>query len=132
MEDTRIRYTCRLKDIEITIIERKIYAGQRYSEYVSAPRMYVDVKDETLVENLVNRRSRPYNLYKTLIHSSLLGEMFDLGKLQWSQRAGCSCPCSPGFILPKQTLNIGGNTFSHFDVWITFTNVPAPQLAAVS
>ena len=94
MEDTRKRYTCRLKDIEITIIERKLYAGQRYSEYVSAPRMYVDIKDETLVENLMNRRSRPYNLYKTLIHSSLLGEMFDLGKLQWSQRAGCSCPCS--------------------------------------
>lgn len=132
MEDTRIRYTCRLKDIEITIIERKIYAGQRYSEYVSAPRMYVDIKDETLVENLMNRRSRPYNLYKTLIHSSLLGEMFDLGKLQWSQRAGCSCPCSPGFILPKQTLNVGGNTFNHFDAWITFTSVPSPQLAAVS
>jgi hypothetical protein len=112
MEDTRKRYTCRLKDIEITITERKLYAGERYSEYVSAPRMYVDIKDETLVENLMNRHSRPYNLYK--------------------QRAGCSCPCSPGFILPKQTLNIGGNTFSHFDVWITFTSVPSPQLAAVS
>ena len=116
-------YTCRLRDIKVTIHQRDSRLPWR--EYSAAPRMYVGVKDESILDNMMNRKRRPYNVYKTMIHGSLLGQMFDLSKLQWSQYAGCSCPCSPGFILPKQVLNIGGHTFSNFDVWVTFEGAPA-------
>lgn len=116
-------FTCRFRDIEVAVHERTPSAGD-WRTYSAAPRMYVQVKDETILENLSNRRTRPYNEYKRLIWGSLLTEVFNLGKLQWSQYAGCSCPCSPGFILPRQTLNLGGQTFSHFDVWITLEGAP--------
>lgn len=126
MNSTKERYTCRLRDITVTIIPRSWGRHTRSSEYYAEPRMYVDVADEeTLLDNLMNRKRRPYNVYKTLIHGSLLNQVFNLGKLRWSQRAGCSCPCSPGFILPKQTLNIGGHTFSEFDVWVKIENAPS-------
>lgn len=117
------KYTCRLRDIEITIIPRS--KSLTWQEFAASPRLYVRVKDETVLDNIKNRKRRPYSLYKTLIHGSLLGDIFNLGKLQWSQRAGCWCPCSPGFILPHQVLNIGGRTFKYFDAWITFENVPS-------
>ena len=122
------RYTCRLGDMEITFINRSLHRGD-WREYEAAPRMYVDVKDETLIENINNRRMRPYNLYKTLIHTSALGTLLNLGNLKWSQRAGCSCPCSPGFILPSQTVNIGGHSFRYFDVWINVTSKAPAELA---
>lgn len=31
-------------------------------------------------------------------------------KFNWSQYAGCSCPCSPGFIL---------KTTGHYDIFVT-------------
>lgn len=117
-------YTCRLRDMTITFRERR-FRDMTRKEYFAAPRMYVHVKDETILENLMNRKRRPYNVYKTMIHDSLLGQILDLGKLTWSQYAGCGCPCSPGFILPQQTMNIGGRTFSRFDVWVTIENAPA-------
>ena len=118
------KYTCRLRDMTITIIERKPMIGE-WRDYTKAPRMYVDVKDETLLDNLMNRTRRPYSVYKTMIHGSLLGQMLDLGKLTWSRYAGCSCPCSPGFVLPNQVLNIGGRTFSRFDVWVEIDGAPS-------
>jgi hypothetical protein len=118
------KYVCRLRDVAIMIIERDLYS-MTWREYSAAPRMYVSIEDETVLENLMNRKRRPYSVYKTMMRGSLLGQIFDLGKLQWSQYAGCSCPCSPGFILPMQTLNMGGRTFSHFDVWVTFEHTPA-------
>lgn len=118
-------YTCRLRDITITIKQRDNHWRTPWREYSAAPRMYVSVKDESILDNVLNRKRRPYNVYKTLIRGSLLGQVLNLGKLQWSQYAGCSCPCSPGFILPRQTLNIGGHTFSYFDVWVDVESAPA-------
>lgn len=56
--------------------------------------------DETIIENLENRRNRPYTEYR-----KLLPEVFEkLGipantKASWRQNAGCSCGCSPAFIV---------------------------------
>lgn len=125
----RQRYECRLGDMTLTITERTYTRHDKWREYTAAPRMYVDVQDETIMENLMNRRSRPYNAYKTLIHGSLLHQVLSLGKLQWSQHAGCTCNCSPGFILPTQTLSIGGMQFRHFDVWLTFSKTLAVAAA---
>jgi hypothetical protein len=80
--------------------------------------MYVTIEAESVLANLMNRKRRPYNLYKTLIHSSGIGDVLDLSKLSWSQHAGCSCPCSPGFVLNHQYPEIDGETYVYFDVWV--------------
>lgn len=54
---------------------------------------------ESITENLVNRRRRPYNEYKDLLLELLHKEGITGVKPQWRQRCGCSCGCSPGFVL---------------------------------
>jgi len=63
--------------------------------------LFVWAQDEGAgLEQFIYRHNRPVQLYR-----SLLPEIFEkLGlpadtKARWSQKAGCSCPCSPGFIL---------------------------------
>ena len=60
--------------------------------------VYVNIEGETVLENLMNRKCRPYTAYKHLLNAHLqeLGIPVD-AKLAWNQKAGCSCPCSPGF-----------------------------------
>jgi hypothetical protein len=60
--------------------------------------VYVNIEGENVWENLENRRCRPYTAYKHLLapHLQELGIPVD-AKLAWNQKAGCSCPCSPGF-----------------------------------
>ena len=67
----------------------------------SKTRVYVWPQSESILENLQNRRQRPYTIWKKEVIPSVLKE---LGlptntKVRWSQYAGCSCPCSPGFII---------------------------------
>lgn len=64
------------------------------------PRIYIHLKDESILENLQNRHSRPYNEYRKLFPSltktlRLKSEL----RANWSQYAGCSCGCSPAFIV---------------------------------
>ena len=73
----------------------------RTGEFGKKTRVYVFPKGENLMENLMNRKTRPYTTYK----KEVLPEVFRaMGlpadtKARWSQYAGCSCPCSPGFVL---------------------------------
>lgn len=122
------RYECRLGDMKITLIERKWHRSTRSNEFYAAPRMYVNIKDETVYENLLNRRQRPYNAYKTLIHGSMLNQVLNLTPLKWSQHAGCTCNCSPGFILPHQHVSIGSFVFRNFDVWLSFEGASVPAV----
>ena len=73
----------------------------RSQERYSKSRVYVWPGKESIMDNLVNRRSRPYTTWRKEVIPSVLKE---LGlptdtKVKWSQYAGCSCPCSPGFII---------------------------------
>ena len=118
------------KEIEIevrggtlTIMPRQNTRGWR--EFTKAPRMYVHVPHETIMDNLVNRKRRPYSIYKELVRASNVSDTLEIGKLTWSQYAGCTCPCSPGFILPAQTLCIDGEYIPFFDVWMVFDNAPS-------
>lgn len=58
---------------------------------------------------VAGRRSRPYTEYR-----KLLPEIFEKAgipagtKASWSQKAGCSCPCSPGFVL---------DYYSNINIW---------------
>jgi hypothetical protein len=118
------KYEIKIEGVTITVIPRNYSYGYK-NDYFKAPRMYVSVADETILDNLANRKRRPYNVYKTLIHSSDLKNVLDISKLSWSQSAGCSCPCSPGFVLNPQTLTIDGDTVTRFDVWVRLDNAPA-------
>ena len=109
----------------LTVRKRKWYPGDRSSDMNKAPRLYVNVTDESVFENLENRKRRPYNVYKTLIHSSGLRTLINIDKLSWSQHAGCTCACSPGFVLGHQNVYIGDETFYNWDAWVTLTNAPA-------
>jgi len=121
------RFEIKVAGATLTIMPRTYKYGYK-NDYFKAPRMYVSVADETIMDNLANRKRRPYNIYKTLIHSSDIASVLDLSKLSWSQKAGCSCPCSPGFILNPQILkDEDGNrvSFTYFDVWVTLENAPS-------
>jgi hypothetical protein len=72
-------------------------------------KMYIFPQGETLIENLENRRNRPYNVYKKEVipvvmelikkeYPDYYEELKDT-KWGWNQKCGCSmCPCSPGFV----------------------------------
>jgi hypothetical protein len=68
--------------------------------YNKESRLSVFVKGENMLENLQNRTSRPSKFYRKEVLPVVL-KHFGLtpDRVQWSQYAGCSCPCSPGFIL---------------------------------
>jgi hypothetical protein len=64
------------------------------------PRVYFSIKSESLFENLENRWSRPYKGYRTLLPEVFKKADIPQGtKASWRQTAGCSCGCSPAFIL---------------------------------
>ena len=63
--------------------------------------IFVHPKGETILENLENRRDRPYTAFRKEVLPQVFAKL-DLDpetKVRWSNRAGCSCPCSPGFII---------------------------------
>lgn len=87
-------------------------------------RVYVDVKDESILENLGNRTSRPYKAWKPLVEAKLKEMGIGFEKIRWSQYAGCSCPCSPGFVV------VGDRGK---DIWMTVeggVKTTDPELAA--
>lgn len=70
----------------------------------------------SVVEDLTNRFRRPYMIWKDGVINALdrVGVPFD--KVRWDQRAGCSCGCSPGFVVE------GGPKGVEF--WITLPLAP--------
>lgn len=92
------------------------------TDFYHRPRIYVRPDGETVMENFMEgRHTRPYTLYK----QELLPALFRLLglrdiKVGWSQNAGCSCSCSPGFIVKE------GNV--PFDIHVTVTDKPVAEL----
>lgn len=74
--------------------------GESWREYHSKPRLYIAMERESVLENLMYRHDRPVTVYR-----KALPEIFErlripvVTKARWSQKAGCSCGCSPGFVL---------------------------------
>lgn len=63
--------------------------------------MFIFPKGESLIDNLYNRRNRPIGFYKKEV-LPFVRQKLNLGdevKFRWSQKAGCRCGCSPGFIV---------------------------------
>lgn len=74
-------------------------------------RIYVQTKDWSVLENLINRDSRPIALYRKALPAMFAELGIEPIKVKWSRNAGCgSCSCSPGFIVDAA---LG------YDVWLT-------------
>ena len=85
-------------------------------------RLYIHHTGETkLLDMIINRKFRPADLYKKEIIPAIkkvLKDTLDNGvTFQWSQKAGCSCPCSPGFIVKSYKYPIK-------DIWVTVSDFP--------
>jgi len=91
------------KITNVSVTERRMYGAytaKEWHRYHVQTRVYVWPERETVMENLVNRRSRPYNEWRPLVLKELRDAGYQVEKLQWNQKAGCTmCPCSPGFIV---------------------------------
>ena len=86
-----------------------------YESRSRGSRIYVWPEGETILDNLRNRRMRPYNAFRKKIIPNVLTHMgwpADT-KVRWSQKAGCRCGCSPGFIV---------DDFSRQSVHVTITD----------
>ena len=72
-------------------------------EMNAKPRIYIFQDNYNVLNDLISgdRYNRPHTAYRKLILSQILEQSnYPAGtKVKWSQYAGCSCPCSPGFIV---------------------------------
>ena len=95
-------------NIEITKLTAKRDYSRSNEPYRWSDKLYVWVEDESVLENLQNRRNRPHTFYKKEIIplimeklATLFPDIYDQVKDEkwgWRQKCGCSCPCSPGFV----------------------------------
>lgn len=84
-------------------------------------RLHVFVEGENVLENLENRFTRPHHQYKQLVAPILEA----LGvKARWSQKAGCSCGCSPAFILDRVIHLDPTRSWVGHDLYITIKGAP--------
>ena len=121
--DTRKRLEFNVPGASVLVIERHHSYERGWN---NAPRMYVDANETfNVIEDLMNRHRRPYATWRKAIRTALAKVDIDLSKMAWSQKAGCSCPCSPGFVLDKQNLEINGEFFRYFDIWVTLVGAPS-------
>jgi hypothetical protein len=73
------------------------------ASYYSKPKLHIFIKDWNVLADLQGERwNKPHNEFKRqVLNQALTAAGFDPEKIKvsWSQKAGCSCGCSPGFIL---------------------------------
>ena len=81
-------------------MELKVRVGEQHGRYIKT-RIYVSPEGENIMENIMNRRQRPHTFYRKEVLPKLFSQLGWSAntKVKWSQFAGCSCPCSPGFIV---------------------------------
>lgn len=93
-------------------------ANPRRNGYKTKTRIYIWLEGETLQDNFNNRHSRPIGLFREGAFKALDKLEIDRSKLsiKWSQKAGCGCGCSPGFIVDGWNAKLDGN-----DLHVTLT-----------
>lgn len=78
-----------------------VKSDRDWRDYAKKPRVYVWPQGETILQNLQERKNRPIRLFRDLAVKALAEHNITATKMRWSQYAGCTCPCSPGFILEQ-------------------------------
>lgn len=89
--------------MQITKFEKRQNSAAKGRPYRSErSKIFIFPEGETILQNLANRRQRPSTTYKKEVIPAILAQagLPADTKVTWSQKAGCSCGCSPGFILP--------------------------------
>lgn len=68
-------------------------------------KLYFFPKNQSLIETIMKRYNSPADLWKKLGAEAMAELGFRLAdtKLSFSQKAGCSCGCSPGLVSNKRT-----------------------------
>lgn len=66
-----------------------------------ANRIYLWPEGETILQNLANRHSRPTKQWRKEVIPQVLEQLGypKDAKVRFSQKAGCRCGCSPGWIM---------------------------------
>jgi hypothetical protein len=91
-----------IRKVTTDCITKLGWSSSTYSEEMDKKaRIYIFPEGEGIYENLMNRCQRPHTTYRKEVIPSVLAEMGLPAntKVRWSQYAGCSCPCSPGFVI---------------------------------
>ena len=89
------------------------YVNRRASDSPSGHSIvYVGIEGESFWENFADRTSRPHTAWRPYVIQALKNAGVEFKNIRWSQKAGCSCPCSPGFI-------VQGGTYPAKDYWVT-------------
>lgn len=126
MKDIRRRIELTIPEGKIMIMERAFDVSGGWRAYDAKPRMYVHATGEfDVLEDMANRRRRPFTLWRKAIRKNLIGFGLDISEMPWSQTAGCGCGCSPAFVLKRQEIEVGGEVFRRFDIWVTLEGVPS-------
>lgn len=65
--------------------------------------IFVHPTSETVMEQLINRRNRPVDLFRKAalqaIEKITCATIVENVNIRWSQKAACKCGCSPGFVV---------------------------------
>jgi hypothetical protein len=89
--------------------EQEYWSQRKGEPYRDNNKAYIWASGESVIENLINRHSRPYKLYQDHILPVILEEVAakhpeyristNVKDWGWRQKCGCkTCGCSPGFI----------------------------------
>jgi hypothetical protein len=117
-----------IDSIEVGQRKQRGWSRSDVREFNKAPRIYVSVKDETVLENLDRRLARPSKLWADAVDPALeaLGVSRATHTATWSRNAGCSmCPCSPGFVVrPRKDVYV---PYKHItaDCWVVVSGSDA-------
>ena len=86
--------------MELKITNTKL-VDAKPARYTYRTKIFIWPEGETLLDNLENRRNRPLKAFRRVAMEVLDNMGVDKSRLEikWSQRAGCACGCSPGFIV---------------------------------
>jgi hypothetical protein len=112
------------KTVEIMQLKRRPPYSKYGSmkEWNSGTRIYVSEVGESVFENLENRFGRPVKEYRAAVLEALKSIGITDHKVSWSQKAGCSCGCSPGFILRVKegvVRHVAEDGFTPVDIYVS-------------
>jgi hypothetical protein len=114
------------RTFKITFNKRNYLYG--YKEFNKKPRLYPSFSGESLLDNLVNRTTRPAAELGRIVRPAQAAAGYT-GRIGWSQRAGCSCPCSPGWIWSDAPAIDFGDGYASkcYDAWVEVTDMPTTR-----
>ena len=72
---------------------------QEFDSPIRKMRVYLFPKKESVWENFENRRSRDRSLWRKIALQIMDKYGYSNTNMVFSQKAGCQCGCSPGFIV---------------------------------